>query len=207
MVSSHGMHRIRIIALLFCAISIVADSGFADTPFSRLTQVEDKYLRELERSGTVKRDLGSWREAELIPQHRFADDIRNSLSDARPNVLSETLILIRRGVSDEEFLTLYNSLRRVSDLADIDYYNPEKDKWHPLFSSSYRVPDKETDTKLPDPLVSEIPESDRFIVRQGLPPFGDTVSRYVYTHGHNAFHFQGHNLTRITYKEIGRAHV
>jgi len=151
-------------------------------------------------TNSIKRDLDSWRDVALLPAHPYADDIRDSLRDARPNVLSETLILVPEAVTDDEFLELYNSLRRVSELADIEYYNPEKDKWHPLFDFSHRVIGEEGDTPLPDPVVSRIPRRNEITVRQGLPPFGETVSRYTYHHRDGAFLFSTQNLTRITYK-------
>jgi hypothetical protein len=151
-------------------------------------------------SGAVKRDLDSWRDADLIPRHPLAERIEDRLSSARPNVLTETLVLVRRGVTDEEYLTLYNSLRRVSELAEIEYYNPEKDKWHPLFNASYRVSSKDSDSPLPDPVVRRIPRKEDILVRQELPPFGETVSRYSYTARDGAVHFSGRNLSRITYR-------
>jgi hypothetical protein len=194
------MH-IRLRALTLLSVFIIsALPVFADSLYSRLDGIDDGDRRRLINRGAIKKDLDSWRDVELIPNHELSEDIEDHLRDARPNVLSETLILIRRGVTDAEYLELYNSLRRVSELDGIEYYNPEKDKWHPLFTSSFRVPDEESDRRLPDPVVTTIPQRDRILVRQGLPPFGETVSRYTYTSRHEAVHFHGENLTRITYR-------
>lgn len=194
------MHNRLLAALSLGVFIITANPGFADTLDSRLDDVDRDTRTELLDSGAVKRDLDSWRDAELIPRHPLSERIEDRLSSARPNVLSETLILVRRGVSDEEYLALYNSLRRVSALSDIEYYNPEKDKWHPLFDSSHRIPEENSDRSLPDPVVARIPSQDEILVRQGLPPFGETVSRYTYTARDGAFHFSGRNLSRITYR-------
>ncbi len=148
----------------------------------------------------VRRDLDSWRDVSLIPDHPFRRQIRDDVKDARLNVLSEQLILVDRPISDEEFLALYNSLRHVRDLDDIEYYNPEADVWYPLFDGSYRVADEESTTPVSDPIASHIPGEDSFLVRQGLPPFGENVSRYEYRHRAGAILFSSHNLTRIKYK-------
>jgi hypothetical protein len=49
-------------------------------------------------------------------------------------------------------------------------------------------------------VVERIPPRDEILVRQGLPPFGETVSRYTYVRDDDALRFSGENLTRITYK-------
>jgi hypothetical protein len=197
------MVKCQIVALRVCAALVLLLGAPA-----AWSQSLDELLRPLGRSerqavlntNSVQRNIDSWRDVELLPAHPFSEDIRETLGDARPNVLSETIILVRRGITDSEYLELYNSLRRVSELSDIEYYNPEKEKWHPLFDFSYRVEDEESETPLPDPVVTRIPRSDQLLVRQGLPPFGDTVSRYSYRALDNAFLFSGVNVTRITYK-------
>lgn len=194
------MHT-RLRALCLSGVFMIAALPvFADSLYSRLNGIDERDRRQLINRGAIKQDLDSWRDVELIPRHELSGDIEDHLRDARPNVLSETLILIRRGITDAEYLELYNSLRRVSELDGIEYYNPEKDKWHPLFTSSFRIPDEDSDRRLADPVVQTMPQRDRILVRQGLPPFGETVSRYTYTNRHGAVHFSGENLTRITYR-------
>jgi hypothetical protein len=192
-----AFHIILMTAILLLFVSSVTA---AQSLSHRLSEVPDTERAELLETGSVKRDRDSWRRIRLIPEHPFAEDIRDRLKDARPNVVSETLILVPRRITDTEYLELYNSLRRVSELADIEYYNPEKELYHALFTSSYRIPNPESDERLPDPIVDNIPQQDEILVRQGLPPFGDAVSRYTYVSGHNGIHFSGRNLTRITYK-------
>ncbi|MFP4232571.1 MAG: DUF6675 family protein, partial [Spirochaetaceae bacterium] len=200
-VSSQAMIGKQILALSLGALFIgQAAAAGAEPLSSRISHLDRDARRELFDTGAVKRELDSWRDAGLIPEHPLSEAIEDRLSSARPNVLSETLILVRRGISDTEHLKLYNSLRRVSELSDIEYYNPEKDKWHPLFDSSYRIPDENSDSRLDDPVVESIPGEDEILVRQGLPPFGETVSRYTYTSREEALHFSGQNLTRVTYR-------
>lgn len=197
------MVRRQIVALRACAVLLLLIS----TP-AAWSQSLDALLRPLDRSereallsaNSLKRDIDSTRDVELLPAHPLSENIRETLGDARPNVLSETIIVVPRGITDSEYLELYNSLRRVSELSDIEYYNPEKEKWHALFDFSYRVEDEESEAPLPDPVVADIPRSDEILVRQGLPPFGDTVSRYSYEARGNAFLFSSVNVTRITYK-------
>jgi hypothetical protein len=193
------MHKILTpitIALLFLA----AASAPAEPLASRLSTVDRDARGKLLSDNLVRRDLDSWRDVSLIPDHPFRRQIRDDIKDARLNVLSEQLILVDRAISDEEFLALYNSLRHVRDLDDIEYYNPEAEVWYPLFDGSYRVTDEESTTPMPDPIARRIPGEDSFLVRQGLPPFGENVSRYEYRHRAGAILFSSHNLTRIKYK-------
>jgi hypothetical protein len=135
-----------------------------------------------------------------MPEHRFADDIRASLKDARLNVVSERITLIDSGITDREFLFLYNSLRRVSAFDEIEYFNTEDEKWRPLFEGSFHVSDPDSTKPLPDPVVEQIPAEESILVHQGLPPFGPSVSRYTYRHIPGTIHFSAENLTRVTYK-------
>ena len=167
---------------------------------SRLSTVDRDARGKLLQENVVRRDLDSWRDVSLIPDHPFRRDIRRDVRDTRLNVLSEQLILVDRAISDEEFLALYNSLRHIRDLDDIEYYNPEADVWYPLFDGSYRVADEDSTTPLPDPIADRIPGEDSFLVRQGLPPFGENVSRYEYRHRPGAILFSSYNLSRIKYK-------
>lgn len=165
-----------------------------------LSTVDRDARGELRRDNLVRRDLDSWREVSLIPDHPFRREIRRDVRDTRLNVLSEQVILVDRAITDEEFLALYNSLRHVRELDEIEYYNPEAEVWYPLFDGSYRVNDEESTKALPDSILSDIPRQDSFLVRQGLPPFGENVSRYEYRHRDGAILFSSHNLTRIKYK-------
>lgn len=194
------MCRVHGALVVLFFIGIAASPLGAQSPPAQPAEVPEDVREDLLERGSVKKDRDSWRDASLAPEHPFSEEIRDRLQQARPNVLSETLILVERRISDAEYVALYNSLREVRELASIDYYNPEKDKWHPLFEYSYHVETPESTTPLPDPVVDSIPESEAILVRQGLPPFGDTVARYSYTARQDSFRFSGENLTRITYK-------
>lgn len=172
----------------------------AESLTERLSGVPSQYVSELRAEQAVHRNLGSWENVALVPDHSLTERVQRNLEEAKPNVLSERLTLIDRGVTDAEFLELYNSLRRVSEWADIEYYNPQKDRWNPLFGRSYRVGSESSDKALPDPVVRRIPREDDFLVLQDLEPFGETISRYRYLSRQSAFLFIGRNLTRITHR-------
>lgn len=180
--------------------TLVVQALAAESLSQRLSQIPDQHVQELHREMAVHRDLDSWREVELLPNHSLSERVREHLEEAKPNVLSERLTYVEGSLSDEEYLELYNSLRRVSEWSDIEYYNPQKDRWNPLFGRSFRVGSRSSDQALPDPVVSSIPARDEFLVLQDLEPFGETISRYSYTRNRNAFLFVGRNLTRITHR-------
>ena len=195
------MHNKPLAALITCALLISLSATVAAQSLgSRISDLDRDVRRELLNTGEVKRDLDSWRDVGLVPDHPLSEAIESRISSVRPNVLSETLLLVRRGVTDEEYLELYNSLRRVSELAEVEYYNPEKDKWHSLFGSSYHISEQNSEERLSDPVVGRIPDEDDFLVRQDFAPFGETVSRYMFTADDHAVHFSGENLERVTYR-------
>lgn len=156
--------------------------------------------RQAIADGVVTRHVSATRDLVLIPNHPFAHSVRDALSSANPNVLTETVMVLPFEVNDQELLELFNALRRLSSLAVIRYFNEERQAYHDLFDSSYRVASEADTRPLPDPVVSAIPREDSLLVLQGLPPFHDVVSRYDYRFDGRSFHFAGSNLTRIRYR-------
>lgn len=159
-------------------------------------------LRELTATGKVTRNFDNHRDLRYRPDHPLSEQIEDSVRSVRPKVLSEALMYLDRGVSDAEFLQLYNAFRSVSELSYMEYYNPDKEVWNELFYESYHIPDPETNRPLPDPIVSSIPSQDSFYVGQEIPPFGYIVSEYAFETEGEAFLFSSTNLDRFYYRDV-----
>lgn len=160
------------------------------------------------------RHVSSAGDLQLQPSHPFLPNIQEALASARPNIITETVMLLPFGISDDEYLALYNSLRRISDLANIEYWNEEKERHNDLFTTSFHVASRDDARPQPDPLVPVIPPYQSIYILQDIPPFHEVVSRYDYYSrtlpGGEAFLFSGVNLDRIRYRgfpAVGRENM
>jgi hypothetical protein len=187
---------------MFGIFSVSVHSQLAPPARRALTDVPRGVVRELESTGKVSRNFDNHRDLRYLPEHSLADRIESSVDDVRPKVISEALMYLDRGVTDEEFLSLYNAFRGVSELSYMEYYNPEKEVWHNLFNESYRIADPEAEEPLPDPIVTSLPARDSFFVGQEIPPFGYIASEYSFVTEGEAFLFSSTNLDRFYYREM-----
>lgn len=199
------IRSVRGAALLLAIFGLFPRSVEAELPRaaqSALEEISRDALRELTASGKVSRNFENHRDLRYLPDHPLSEEIEDSVRSVRPKVLSEALMYVDRGVSDEEFRELYNAFRSVSELSYMEYYNPEKEVWNELFYESYHIPDPETNRAIPDPSVSSIPREDSFYVGQEIPPFGYIVSEYSFESEGEAFLFSSTNLDRFYYRDV-----
>lgn len=194
--------RILLLFVIFGIFSGSVEAQVAPPARRALEGVPRGIVDELGSTGKVSRNFDSHRDLHYLPEHLLAERIEDSISDVRPKVISEALMYLDRGVSDEEFLSLYNAFRSVSELSYMEYYNPDKEAWNELFYDSYRIPDPGTNRAIPDPLVTSIPGRDSFYVGQEIPPFGYIVSEYSFLAEGEAFLFTSTNLDRFYYREM-----
>lgn len=167
---------------------------------SLLSSLPGDIRQELLETGAVERFLDDVDDVALIPDHPLSREIRRALRDTNPNVLSEQLVIVRTTVNDGEVLGLFNSLRRVSDLSFLQYYNERTDKTQDLFRESRAIDGPSERRVIADPVVTTLPRDDRIWVLQGLPPFGDIVSEYRYRSEGRAFLFTGTNEDPLPYR-------
>ncbi|MFW5695718.1 MAG: DUF6675 family protein [Alkalispirochaeta sp.] len=186
-----------IITLVLSAVSVSAQS--LDDLLSGLSRAD---RRELLNTGSVEQYIENHRQIAYVPDHPLAEVVEDQVNSVRPNVISEQLVLVREDIGREELVTLFNSLRRISDLSYLEYYNSRKDTTNELFYDSYAVNDPEERNRIPDPTVSSIPSEDHVWVLQGLPPFGTILSRYTYQSRGSSFLFAGTNEDTLTYRNV-----
>lgn len=158
--------------------------------------------RELLNTGSLEQYIEDHRQVAYVPNHPLTRVVEDQANSLRPNVISEQLVLLREGVGTDELLMLYNSLRRISDLSYLEYYNARKDDTNELFYDSYAVDGPKERSPIPDPTVSTIPAEDEVWVVQGLPPFGEILSRYTYRSRGSSFLFVGTNEDTLTYRNV-----
>ncbi len=151
-------------------------------------------------SGSIEQYLEDRDDVSLIPDHPLTRHIRRALRDAKPNVISEQLVLVEAAIDERGTVDLFNSLRRVSELSYIQYYNAGTDRTHDLFHESQAIDNPDDRRIIPDPVLAELPRDDLVWVLQGVPPFGDIVSEYRYRSENGAFLFFGTNHEAMPYR-------
>lgn len=194
--------RTLLIALFVSALPGLAFAQLAPEAAGFLDYLSGETISDLSREGMVRRDFDNHRDLQYIPDHPLARQIERSVRSVRPNVITEAIMYLDNGITDEGFLELYNAFRRVSELSGMEYYNPDKDRWHVLFDASYHVDGPEGTAPEPDPVVSTIPAEDAIYVGQDIPPFGYVVSEYSFEREGDAFLFSGTNLDRFYYEGV-----
>lgn len=186
-------------ALLFCGAALILPGVVVASPADLLPTA----AQTIRFGGTLQEYRDDHRAVAFIPNHPLAQEIRRTLDDQRPNVISERIVVTPRGVTGDEQLELFNSLRRVSALAGLEYYNPRKDRWHTLFHSSQTIDNPRNRRVIPDQEVTTIPRAESLYVLQDTPPFGDIVYEYHYqSDGTGAFLFRSLNEDSLIYRRM-----
>tara|TARA_B100000614_G_scaffold259811_1_gene285255 strand:+ start:1433 stop:2230 length:798 start_codon:yes stop_codon:yes gene_type:complete len=193
---------VRFAAIITLAAFIGPLSADAQSLDSLLSGLSRGDRERLVQTGAIEQYIENHRRLSYAPDHPLARAIEDRVNEVRPNVISEQIVLVRGDVDRVELLRLYNSLRRVSDLSYLQYYNERKDSTNELFHDSFAVAGPEDRTPVSDPTVTSIPEEDTVWVLQGLPPFGTILSRYRYRSGGEAFLFSGTNVDTLTYRSV-----
>lgn len=158
------------------------------------------------------------REGSISLNHRDVDEIRltpdlpgirealRTISRSRANIISERLMVMPGRYSTADLLSVYNAVTATSELAYIQYYNPEKDVYHDLFRESHEVASAEDLAPVADQRFARIPGEEEKLVLQDLPPFGQVLQRYRYESvdrgGMDGFLLSSTNLWDIRYNNI-----
>jgi hypothetical protein len=190
-------------ALLFLSLFLLAVPGIdAQSLDDVLANLSTQDRRELLSAGSIEQYIENHRQIAYVPDHPLADRISDTVGTVRPNVISEQIVLVRTRIAPDELLSLFNSLRRISNLANLRYENERKDTTHDLFRESYAVDNADSRERIDDPVVTEIPTRDEIQVVQGLPPFGTVLSTYTYVSEGGAFLFSGTNQDTLNYRGV-----
>jgi hypothetical protein len=197
------MKRSILCSLLFLSLVLPgvprADAQSLDDVLANLSP---RHRRELLDSGSIEQYIENHRQIAYVPDHPLAERISDSVGRVRPNVISEQIVLVPTRVTPDELLTLFNSLRRISDLSYLQYRNERKDTTSDLFHDSFAVDNADSRQRIDDPVVSQMPSRDEIQVLQGLPPFGSVLSSYSYISEGSSFLFFGTNEDTLNYRGV-----
>lgn len=190
--------------LIIGIFSIVVISLFAET-FSLddvMPEISGADWLSVMNEERISRRADGADDLNLLPRGEAFDSVRRNISNADPNVVSESLLLVKKGAADQDARYFYNSFRRVGDLAVIEYYNPEHEKSHTLFKWSRHVARPGSDRELSDPIIpddSPLPAEDSIYVWQFLKPINDMYFRYTYTMSDSVLRISVDNVTSLKY--------
>ena len=181
------MRRLRRIILplllLVSGISLSAQTELLsyDSVTRRLSPSQ---AAELQNSGEVTAFHFGEFDTQLLPPIPQSSRIEEYISSQQMNMGIEGLFLYKE-FSMEDYrkdpegysLMLYNTLRSVSTLEGTQYYSASREEMRDLFVESWVIPDADSPKeKLPDPMVTSIPESDSFFIHQKDKSFGKNES-------------------------------
>ena len=188
---------IKYFAVTFlCTISVFSQD-LEDT----IKTIPSELKQELLLNGVTLRYPKSWKDIVLLPPSTFTKEIQQIFHELRPNIIAEQLYLIRKTLSEEDILYLYNTLRRIREMSFVNYYNARKDTVHELFFESRTVKDPQSLHSIPDILVDTIPAEDSLWVLQDMPPFGNVLSQYHYFFDGQAFLVTSSNKDELFYRD------
>ncbi len=200
---SSRWHRRTALARLVVLVFGIAVGFPAGVEASSAAALLPTAAQRIRFGGTMQEYRDDHRAVAFVPNHPLAEEIHRVLNDQQPNVISERIVVTPRGVTAEEQLELFNSLRRVSALAGLQYYNPRRQEWLTLFHSSQTIDGPRSQRVIPDQEVTTIPREETLYVLQNTPPFGDIVYQYHYrSDGAGAFLFRSLNQDPLVYRRM-----
>ncbi len=139
----------------------------------------------------------------LLPAVPAAEAMRREVEGLHPTIGAELLILIDTPHADlsspEGMLLLYNQMRSISGMKGLQYWSASRKRMRTLFAESYAIDSPERRQPLPDPLVRQVPASDRIFIYQKDLSFGENVHRVDYSFGGGSIVMTMRNLQPITY--------
>ena len=97
---------------------------------------------------------------------------------------------------------LYRRLQAFSTMEGIEYYSASRERMRVLFHESFVIAGPEDRQRLPDPVATAVPPSDRLHVFQRDSSFGRNVLEISYRTNARAVHLRMRTLTRMYYQGV-----
>ncbi len=110
---------------------------------------------------------------------------------------AEVLRLIRDPGTGCRWTDLYNHLRAVSTLQGIEYYSSSRGRHRTLYRQSHAIAGPDDHRRVPDPVVTRVPESATLYLVQEDSTFGNNVYQTDYRFDSTTITMQARNLTTM----------
>lgn len=139
----------------------------------------------------------------LAPDASFTSRIEQEVRALEPKLGIEArffLPLSRQTIEAPDFrLRLYNILRSVSTMEGIEYYSASRERMRTFYHDSYAVASADGEQRIPDPLVSRVPDEATVYVYQRDSSFGRNVQRLDYFYDSENILVRMENQTTMFY--------
>jgi len=132
------------------------------------------------------------------PKSPLAPILSQGLSVAGATVAQEGFYLFPLPAGNAE-LGVYNALNAVASMAGIQYYSMSQKKMETLVLASWRVESPEKNSKIADPVFTEIPPYQRAVAFQKDNRLGDGYSELVYRYAPGQITLTMKNLGDLKY--------
>ena len=142
---------------------------------------------------------------DLAPDSPFTSAIERVLTDLEPKVGIEIRLSIPvspRVFTPEGWVTVYNILNSVSTMEGIEYYSASRGRMRTFYHKSHVVADEEDDTRVDDPVFTQIPAQSELFAFQRDSSFGNNLQHFRYTSETDQILVQMENLTTMVYKIV-----
>lgn len=152
----------------------------------------------------IYNDFKDLSELTLLPDSPFTDEVYRYLNELDSNLGIEALFSIPRDDFswDEQHLSIFRILQSVSTMEGIEYYSASREQMRIFYIESYTIRSAHDRNRIPDPLVSIVPERDELFAFQRDSSFGRNVQHLIYYADGDAFLVQIENETRMFYSLI-----
>jgi hypothetical protein len=173
----------------------------ADTAIETLlpAPIFERLLREGELRNSLHRDNAP----QLIPDVAERPEIESRIRELGLTVGTEVLSVYKNEAADfdsyESRLRIYNILLSMSTMKGTQYYSASRERMRTLFAESYVVDGADTQNRLPDPVVREIPPVSKLTVLQEDLTFGENLYAMELRYSGELFLLDNTNLTTMNY--------
>ncbi len=202
-------------ALLFACIPLEAGADSL-TPRSEIEELlpglNSVQIEELFEQGELLHTITPEEGPRLVPGQQFARSITADFESIDYTIGVEVLNIIHRENNELNVAAAANLLLELSTLKGLEYYSASREKMYTLFVQSYPIDDPETENRIPDPVVTEVPAGGSVTLFQQDKTFGKNKLALTYDVTESTIHMVTENITRFNWGLIplmkpGRLHM
>ncbi|TFH03818.1 MAG: hypothetical protein E4H09_04580 [Spirochaetales bacterium] len=133
----------------------------------------------------------------------FGREILKAVNRLNPSVQVEVLLLVPAPDKNNTIgPETYTILQSMSTMKEIEYYSASRGRMRVLFHDSYVVDDPTNRRRVPDPITTIVPRTERLYAYQHDSSFGRNVLEITYTTNQDSVKVTMQNLTRMLYQGI-----
>ncbi|GHV02236.1 hypothetical protein FACS189485_02170 [Spirochaetia bacterium] len=186
-----------LLLFLFCSFPVFSEPRSLDGIFSNLDgEVRNQIFSE---SGYIAAFEGP-AQYRLLSAPGLDPQISGGITDRRPAVLMEALMVIPHGTEKAALIDVYNALGNIRDLKGRQYHSFTRDALVPLFEDAYRVNGpRGTSAQGDPPPKNAIPSSETVYIRLKDVNFGASYYRGDMNLNQYGFLYSLTNYKDLTY--------